>query len=70
MPGVVFADGGIGDIENSGPMFALFFETFTLTFTFVCGDVPHAKIKHEIASKINSENILYIKTRPQKLDLK
>ena len=71
IPGVVFADGGIGDMENSGGMFALFVETaFTLTFTLVCGAVPHAKIKQEIASKINSENILYIKTRPQNLNLK
>ena len=67
MPGVVFAEAGIGDVENSGGMLALLLELALTTtmFEFACGTEPHAKIRHEIKSKAISETNLYIKTKPQ-----
>ena len=66
IPGVTLADGGIGEVENSGGMFELLLDTaLAVELEFAVGDEPHAKIRHEIKSKATNENILYIKTIPQ-----
>jgi len=64
IPTVELAEGGIGEVENSGPTLALIFvtTTFDVVFEFVCGLDPQAKTKHEITNKAISENILNIKT--------
>ena len=64
MPTVEFADGGIGVVENSGGMFALFAGTTTMlafAFVFDWGD-PQAKIKLPATRSINKEIILNIDT--------
>ena len=71
IPGVMFADGGIGDVENSGGRFALLLAfafiriMFVFEFEFDCGAEPHANTRQETTSKAANENILYIKTKPQ-----
>jgi hypothetical protein len=65
MPTVEFADGGIGDVENSGGMFTLLFAALATAFVFDVGEVAHAKIRHDEASKTTNEIILSIKTKPQ-----
>jgi hypothetical protein len=69
----MFADGGTGDVENSGgilAILALFDAMFTVTFEFETGAEPQAKIKMVITSNATNETILSIKTNLKKIDLK
>jgi len=71
MPTVEFADGGIGDIENSGGILALFVdETFTVTFVFDTGAEPQAKTKTAAASNAIKKMILVIRTDLNNINLK
>jgi hypothetical protein len=71
MPTVEFADGGTGDIENSGGILALFAdETFTVTFVFDTGVEPHAKTKTAAVSNAIKKIILFIRTDLNTINLK
>jgi hypothetical protein len=71
MPTVEFADGGTGDIENSGGIFALFVDdTLTVTFVFDTGVEPQAKTNTAAASKAIRKHILFIRTNLNNANLK